>query len=246
MAVLRATLFYTGIILAMLIYAPLSLLILPLPYHLRYRIVTQWTHIALWWLRITCGLGFSVSGRENIPPGPAIIMCKHQSAWETMAVQLIFSAPLVFIMKRELLWIPLFGWGLASLRPVAIDRGSGLRAARQIVDQGLKRLRQGSWVVVFPEGTRIPPGETGRYLPGGGMLAEQAGCPVVPMAHNAGCYWPKSSFTKRPGTIRVVIGPPIETRGRSSREITEAAADWIEPVSRQLQAEASTASPATT
>lgn len=231
---MRGLLFYAGIILAMLVYAPLSLLILPLPYPRRYRIVSQWTRFALWWLRATCGLDFEVDGREHVPAGPAIILCKHQSAWETMAVQLIFDAPLVFILKRELLWIPLFGWGLATLRPIAIDRGGGLRAARQTVEQGLERLQNGSWVVVFPEGTRVPPGETGRYLPGAGMLAEAAGCPVVPVAHNAGYFWPKNSLAKKPGTIRVVIGPPIDPRGMSAKEITRAAADWIEPACRRL------------
>lgn len=235
-AVLRAALFYGGMTVATLIYAPLSLLILPLPYRWRYRIVTQWTHFTLWWLRLTCGVRFEVRGRENIPDQPAIVMCKHQSAWETMAVQLIFNAPLVFILKRELLWIPLFGWGLASLRPIAIDRGNGVRSARQIVEQGRERLRRGSWVVVFPEGTRIAPGDSGRYMPGGGMLAEQTGAPVVPVAHNAGCFWPKNSFAKRPGTIQVVIGPPIETRGKNAKQITREAADWIEDTSRQLLA----------
>lgn len=234
MANLRALLFYLGIIMAMLIYGPLSLLILPLPYPWRYRITTQWTHFALWWLRITCGIRFEVSGREHIPPGPAVVMCKHQSAWETMAVQLIFDAPLIFILKRELLWIPLLGWGLASLRPIAIDRKNSLRAVRQIVEQGQERLRRGSWVIVFPEGTRVMPGESGKYLPGGGMLAEAAGCPVVPMAHNAGKYWPKNSFVKRPGVIQVVIGPPIDPRGKSAKEITQTAAEWIEATSKQL------------
>ncbi len=234
MATLRAFLFYIGIILAMLIYAPLSLLILPLPYPRRYRIVTQWTHFALWWLKITCGITFEVSGRQNIPEGPAIIMCKHQSAWETMAVQLIFNAPLVFILKRELLWIPLFGWGLATLRPIAIDRKNGMRAVRQIVQQGKERLQRGSWVVVFPEGTRVKPGERGKYLPGGGMLAEASGYPVVPVAHNAGCFWPKNSFAKRPGVISVSIGPPIAPDGLSAKAITQTTADWIEQATREL------------
>jgi len=234
MATLRAFLFYIGIIMAMLIYAPLSLLILPLSYPRRYRIVTQWTHFALWWLKITCGITFEVSGRQNIPAGPAIIMCKHQSAWETMAVQLIFNAPLVFILKRELLWIPLFGWGLATLRPIAIDRNNGMRAVRQIVQQGKERLQHGSWVMVFPEGTRVKPGERGKYLPGGGMLAEASGCPVVPVAHNAGCFWPKNSFAKRPGIIRVAIGPPIDPDGFSAKAITQTTADWIEQATREL------------
>ena len=234
MATLRAFLFYIGIIMAMLIYAPLSLLILPLPYSRRYRIVTQWTHFALWWLKITCGITFEVSGRENIPEGPAIIMCKHQSAWETMAVQLIFNAPLVFIMKRELLWIPLFGWGLATLRPIAIDRKNGMRAVRQIMQQGKERLQHDSWVVVFPEGTRVKPGERRKYLPGGGMLAEASGYPVVPVAHNAGCFWPKNSFAKRPGVISVMIGPPIVPDGLSAQAITQNTADWIEQATREL------------
>lgn len=236
LAYLRALSFYTGITAAMLIYTPVSLLILPLPYRLRYRIVTQWTHFSLWWLKVTCAIDFAVSGREHIPDEAAIVMCKHQSAWETMAVQLIFNVPQVFILKRELLWIPLFGWGLASLRPIAIDRRNGFRASRQIVAQGKARLSDGTWVIVFPEGTRLPPGHSGRYLPGAGMLAEASGSPVVPMAHNAGYFWPKNGFTKRPGTIQVVIGPPIETRGRSAKAITKAAADWIETTSRALPA----------
>lgn len=236
LAAFRATLFYGGIIAAMLIYTPLSLIILPLPYRLRYRIVSQWTRFAMWWLKITCGLDFKVQGREHIPDRPAIVMCKHQSAWETMAIQLIIDAPQVFILKKELLWIPLFGWGLASLRPIAIDRRNGFRATRQIVEQGRNRLARGSWVIIFPEGTRTAPGESGKYLPGGGMLAEVADCPVVPIAHNAGLYWPKNSFTKQPGTIQVVIGPPIETDGKSAKQITQEAAAWIENQSRALVA----------
>ncbi len=236
LAAFRATLFYGGITAAMLIYTPLSLLILPLPYRLRYHIVTQWTHFSLWWLKVTCGLDFEVHGREHLPDRPAIVMCKHQSAWETMAIQLIIDAPQVFILKKELLWIPLFGWGLASLRPIAIDRRNGFRATRQIVEQGKNRLAHGSWVVVFPEGTRVAPGESGKYLPGGGMLAEAADRPVVPVAHNAGHYWPKNSFAKKPGTIQVVIGPPIETDGKTAKQITQEAAAWIESQSRALVA----------
>lgn len=231
----RAMLFYGGIIAAMLIYAPLSLIILPLTYRWRYRIVSQWTHFALWWLRITCGIRFEVSGRENIPEQPSIIMCKHQSAWETMAIQIIFDAPLVFILKKELLWLPLFGWGLASLRPIAIDRSNAFRSSRQIVEQGKDRLARGSWVVIFPEGTRVAPGETGKYLPGGGMLAEAAQCPVVPVAHNAGIYWPKTSFIKKPGTIQVSIGPAIDTKDKTAKMITKQAAQWIEAASSALE-----------
>lgn len=234
MARLRALLFYTGIVLALLVYTPLSLILLPLPYRVRYRIVTQWTHFALWWLKITCGISFEVKGSEHIPDTPSIVMCKHQSAWETMAVQLIFDTPQVFILKKELLWIPLFGWGLASLRPIGIDRKNAYRSTRQMVAQGRDRLSRGSWVIIFPEGTRVAPGETGKYMPGGGMLAETAQCPVVPVAHNAGIYWPKNSFIKKPGTIQVVIGAPIDTRDKTAKEITQAAAEWIETTSSRL------------
>lgn len=234
MAVLRALIYYLGITAAMLIFTPLSLLIYPFPYSFRYRIVSQWARFSLWWLRITCGIRFQVQGREHIPAEPAIIMCKHQSAWETMAVQVIFSTPLVFIMKRELLWIPLFGWGLATTRPIAIDRKNGFRASKQIVSQGSERLQSGCSVVVFPEGTRTAPGESRKYLPGGGMLAEATQRPVVPVAHNAGLCWPKNSFAKKPGTIQVIIGPPIQTRGKTAKEITQAAAEWIETTANTL------------
>lgn len=232
---LRSLLFYAGIAAATLIYAPISWLVYPLPYVPRYRIITQWTRFALWWLKITCNLTHTVTGSEHIPPGPAIILCKHQSAWETMAVQTIFP-PLVFVLKRELLRIPLFGWGLAALDPIAIDRGSGVKAARRIVEQGAERLGRGLSVVVFPEGTRTAPGQPGRYQPGGGMLAEKTGLPVVPVAHNAGRYWPRNSFTKRSGIIRVVIGPPIASAGKTAKQITEEAADWIEATAKELAA----------
>lgn len=231
---IRALLYYFGITAALLLFSPLSLLLYPLPYHWRYRITTRWTRFSLWWLRITCRLDFEVSGSENIPPGPAIVMCKHHTAWETMATQLIFDHPQTFVLKRELLWIPLFGWGLATLEPITINRHSRLSSARQIVKQGLERLRRGIWVIIFPEGSRVAPGQSTRYMPGGGMLAEQANCPVVPVAHNAGCFWPVKSFIKYPGTIRVVIGPPIDTQGKTAREITRAAADWIETNSLAL------------
>lgn len=234
MAWLRALLFYTGITVAALIFMPISLIILPLPYRWRYRIVTQWTHFSLWWLRLTCGISFEVTGREHLPPGPAIVMCKHQSAWETMAIQLIIDAPLAFILKRELLWLPLFGWGLASLKPIAIDRKNSFRSSRQIVEQGKNRLKLGSWVIIFPEGTRVAPGETSKYMPGGGMLAEAAQYPVIPIAHNAGCYWPKNSFLKKPGTIQVVIGPAIDPRGQNARTINQTAAAWIETATDKL------------
>jgi 1-acyl-sn-glycerol-3-phosphate acyltransferase len=173
------------------------------------------------------GIRCRVLGRENIPPGPCVILCKHQSAWETMALQEIFP-PQVWLIKRELLWIPFFGWGLAMLSPIAIDRGSGIRALRQLVTQGTDRLRRGFWVVVFPEGTRTAPGQRGRYQTGGALLATKAGVPVVPVALNAGEVWPRNAFVKHPGTVTVSIGPAIDTRDGAAGDITARAEEWIE------------------
>jgi 1-acyl-sn-glycerol-3-phosphate acyltransferase len=230
---LRAIIFYAGLLPHTVFFALLGIVTRPLPFFPRYRIVTRWTHITLWWLKLCCGLTYRIRGVENIPPGPAIILCKHQSAWETMALQLIFP-PQVWVMKRELLWIPFLGWGLASLEPIALNRQAGHKALRQLVAQGKERLARGIWVTLFPEGTRTAPGQRGRYNIGGGLLAAETGVPVVPVAHNAGVYWPRQSLRKRPGCIDLVIGPAIASQGRSAREIVGAAEEWIEATAQTL------------
>lgn len=227
MVLLRSLLFYAGLVLATLLFAPLSLILLAVPFPLRFRIMSQWSVFNLWWLGVTCGLRHEVTGLENIPDGPCIIMCKHQSAWETLALQLVFPAQ-VWVLKKELLWIPIYGWALATMEPIAIDRASGMRALRQIVDKGRPKLEKGLCVVIFPEGTRTPPGQRQKYQPGGGMLAAQTGYPVVPVAHNSGCFWPRQSLKKWPGTIRMVIGPPIDPKGKSAAQVTREVEDWIE------------------
>ncbi|MGE0384420.1 MAG: lysophospholipid acyltransferase family protein [Gammaproteobacteria bacterium] len=234
---LRALVYYTGAAIAAAVVCTLLLLTLPLPYRLRFRTGRLWTDFNLWMLRHVCGIRAEVRGREHIPAGPAIIMAKHQSAWETMALQQVFP-PQVWLLKRELLWIPLFGWGLWLLKSIAIDRSAGFRAMKALVRQGRDRLGRGIWVVVFPEGTRVAPDATRKYQPGGGLLAVDTGCPVVPVAHNAGLYWPRNSFAKRPGTIRMEIGPPIDPKGLSATEVTERARDWIEASTRRLVEEA--------
>lgn len=233
MLLLRSLLFYLGLGISTIIATPVCLLIYPLPFKLRFAIVTRWTVFNLWWLKVTCGLKHKVTGLENIPQGPAIIMCKHQSAWETLALQIIFPAQ-AWILKRELLWIPIYGWGLASMQPIAIDRGTAVRSFRQIVDQGRQRLARDIWVVIFPEGTRVAPGAKGEYLPGGGLLAEKTGCPIVPVAHNAGYFWPRNSIIKKPGTIDMVIGPVIPTQGRKAKEIMREVEVWIEDTVTRL------------
>lgn len=233
MLVLRSLLFSFGMGISTLVFAPLSLMTFPFPFAVRYRFISQWAHFNLWWLKKTCRLYYRVSGEEHIPASNAIILCKHQSAWETLALQQIFP-PQIWLLKRELLWVPFFGWGLAMLEPIAIDRKSGKKAMRQLLEQGTERLRAGRWVVIFPEGTRIAPGKKGRYAPGGAMLAEHSGYPVVPVAHNAGEFWPRRGFIKRPGVIQVVIGPVIESKGKSSAQIIAAAEEWIENTMREI------------
>ena len=207
----------------------------PFPFRVRYGFISQWARVTLWWLAVTCKVRFEVEGRDNIPSRTAIIFCKHQSTWETLALQRIFP-PQVWLMKRELLWIPFFGWGLAMLEPIAINRSQGTKAIRQLVEQGSARLRAGRWVVIFPEGTRVAPGQRGTYHKGGALLAEKSACPVVPVAHNAGEYWPRQGFIKKPGTIRVVIGPAITTTNRKATEINALAEQWIEDQMQNINA----------
>jgi 1-acyl-sn-glycerol-3-phosphate acyltransferase len=183
--------------------------------------------------RSILGIGWRVEGSENLPSRPAVILSKHQSAWETMAFQLIFP-PQVLVLKRELLWIPFFGWGLALMSPIPIDRRRGMAALRAIARRGRERLAQGFWVVVFPEGTRVAPGKTRDYQPGGAWLAAAAGAPVVPVAHNAGLLWPRYAFLKRAGTVTVRIGPPIDTANRDPKTINELAKTWIEEQQKAL------------
>jgi 1-acyl-sn-glycerol-3-phosphate acyltransferase len=232
--IVRSLLYALGQVLLSVPFSIAAILALPLPYRHRYALVSRWTHWNLWWLDKTCGLNHTVIGLENIPERPTIVFCKHESAWETLALQRYFK-PQVWVIKRELLWIPFFGWGLATLRPIAIDRKSSRAALDQILTQGRDRLRDGCWVVIFPEGTRVAPGERRRYRQGGAVLAENTGCPVLPIAHNAGDFWPRKSFIKRPGTIRLAIGPVIESTGRSAAEINRLAENWIESTVKEIR-----------
>jgi 1-acyl-sn-glycerol-3-phosphate acyltransferase len=222
-----SVLFYAGLLPATVLFATIGVLILPLDRHTRYFIVTRWSKFALWWLRICCGLTARINGTENIPPEPSVIFCKHQSAWETMALWFIFP-PHVQVVKRELLYVPFFGWGLASLNPIAIDRSAGSRALRQVLRIGTERLEQGWWVLLFPEGTRTRPGDRRECSPSAAALAIRAGCKLVPVAHNAGVYWSRNALNKFSGEIELTIGPPIDSAGRSAVELTTEAQAWIE------------------
>ena len=195
-----------------------------------------YARVMLAWIELSLRIRCDVEGWENVPKGPAVIMAKHQSAWETIFMEARFP-PQCWIVKRELLWLPFVGWGLIAIRCIAIDRSSGQSAREQIVAQGAERLAQGIWVSIFPEGTRVAPGKRGRYGIGGALLATRTGAPILPMAHNAGEFWARYAFTKRPGVVRVVIGKPIETAGRDAISVNAEVESWIEGQMRRISPE---------
>ena len=227
MILLRSSLFLLALVLFTLPYGLLALATFPLPRMLRYRIISGWARAVVALARALCGIRYRVEGLDRLPAAPSVILSKHQSAWETVAFQRLFP-PHVHVLKRELLWIPFFGWGLALMSPIAIDRSRGAAALKAIARKGRERIAQGFWVIVFPEGTRVAPGKRRRYQPGGAWLAAKAGVLVVPVAHNAGLVWPRNAFIKRPGLVTVRIGPPIETANREPGAINAEAEAWIE------------------
>lgn len=227
MLLLRSSLFLLGQVITAPIFTLVALLSLPLPPVTRNVLISGWARSMIWWLRITCNIRHEIQGLENIPTTPSIILAKHQSAWETLAFQAIFPTQ-VYVLKRELLWIPIFGWGLAMSSPIAIDRSAGREALKKLVAQGKARLEKGLWVVIFPEGTRKAPGERGKYHIGGAWLATHTETQVVPVAHNAGKFWAKNSFIKKPGVIQVRIGKPVQTVNVKTDALNSQVEDWIE------------------
>src|SRR5437868_13127676 len=233
MNALRSALFALVLVVLTPPYALLALATFPFPRMVRYRVISGWSRLVILLARAITGIRWHVEGSENLPRGPSVILSKHQSAWETMAFQLIFP-PQVHVLKRELLWIPFFGWGLALMSPIAIDRTRGVAALRNIARRGRDRLQQGFWVVVFPEGTRVAPGERRSYQLGGAWLAAASGAPIVPVAHNAGLLWPRHAFLKRSGTVIVRIGPPIDGAGHDPKALHDMAEAWIEEQQKAL------------
>lgn len=206
-----------------------------LPVRYLFGYARGWARLQLWMLRYLCGLTYTVEGAEHIPAGCHVSLWKHSSAWETIAQMVVFP-PQAWVIKREILWIPFAGWATRLLHPIAINRSSGGTAVNQVVNQGRQRLASGLWVLVFPEGTRVPVGTTRRYGISGALLAAQAGCLIVPVAHDAGLYWGRRALFKRPGNVRVVIGRPIQAQGRDPREINDEARDWIDATVAKLGA----------
>jgi 1-acyl-sn-glycerol-3-phosphate acyltransferase len=205
-----------------------------LPFRLRFALARFWGAVLLRVLKWTCRLDYRVEGWENLPPGNHVALWKHSSSWETIAMAVILPRQ-VWVLKRELTWIPFVGWGIRQLHAIAIDRKSGGSAVAQIIEQGRARLAEGAWVIIFPEGTRMPPGQTRRYGGSGALLAREAGKMIVPVAHNSGDYWPRRGLVKRAGTIRVAIGPPICAAQCEPREVNETAQTWIEDKIRSWQ-----------
>ncbi|MBL8522842.1 MAG: 1-acyl-sn-glycerol-3-phosphate acyltransferase [Betaproteobacteria bacterium] len=192
-----------------------------------YDTARGWGVVTLWLAKHVCGIDYVVNGRENIPDHPCVSMAKHQSAWETVFI-LINLPRAVWIIKKELVWLPIIGWVLYALKSIAIDRKSGKRAVDQIEEQGRNRIAQGLWISIFPEGTRVAPGKRGRYGIGGALLAARTGTPVLPLAHNAGECWRRNAFLKYPGKVTVSIGPVIQTAGREPGDVIADVENWIE------------------
>lgn len=223
----RSSLYWCFMAITAVVIGSLTVLTFPLPIERRYRFARSWAMINLWALKHICKLDYRVSGREHIPDEGVVVLCKHQSTWETLMLQAVLPS-VRWVLKRELLRIPFFGWGLAMLGPIAIDRAAGRRAVAQMSQQGGPILDAGNFVIVFPEGTRARPGQEKKYKLGGAILAVETGHAVLPIAHNAGEFWPRHSFIKWPGVIEVRIGPTIDTHGKKPEQVTSAAHDWIE------------------
>jgi 1-acyl-sn-glycerol-3-phosphate acyltransferase len=233
MNLLRSTLFAIIQVFLTILFSLLALMMFPLRPYARYRIIFLWNHIVVRLARVICGIRYEIKGLENMPDHPVIVMSKHQSAWETIALPTLFP-PMSIVIKKELLMIPFFGWGMRMASPIAIDRKAGKEALKQIVAQGKARIAEGFWVLIFPEGTRVKAGEVGRYGIGGAWLATHTKTPVLPVAHNAGEVWPKNSFLKRPGTVTVSIGPVISSEGKKADVLNEEVKNWIETEMKQL------------
>ncbi len=233
---IRSLLFWIGFIVNTVIFGTSVVILFFTPSSFRLKIARVWSHVNNFLLKVFCGIDFTVQGKENLDVDTAIILSKHQSTWETLALH-SFTPYVHWVFKRELMYIPVFGWALALTDPIAINRGTGRVAIKQLITEGTRKLKEGKWMVLFPEGTRTAPGKSHKYKIGGALLAEKSGYPVIPIAHNAGEFWPRHSFIKWPGTISVVIGPAIETKGRLAEDINAEVFNWIETTMQDISDE---------
>lgn len=236
----RSALFVVLMTVTVIPYGVFVSLLAPLPFDWRYRITIAWPRFVIWLARVLCGVRHEVRGAEvmrrlDAENARVIIASKHQSIWETFALlDLTAGRKVCYVFKRALLWLPFFGWGIGLLRMIHIDRSRGPKAFAQVVEQGERRLAEGRWIIMFPEGTRTPVGSLARYKSGAARLAVRTGAMVVPVAHNSGEHWPRKSFLLRPGTIHVSIGPPIDSRTLTAEQLNLALQTWIETEMRTL------------
>lgn len=226
-------LYYLGLVPLTMLAGIVALVILPCPMRFRARVLSTWNLAAIAWLRVCCGVRYRVHGLDRLPATPAIVLCKHQSAWETIALPMLLP-PQSWVLKRELLWIPFMGWALAIAGAIPIDRAQGTGALRKVMREGQLRLQRGLWVIIFPEGTRVAPGQRGHYARSGAMLALRENRPIVPIAHDAGLFWPRGGLRKHRGRIDLLIGDPIYPKGQSSAELTAQCEAWIESQTEAL------------
>ena len=240
---LRSLVFTLLMTVATVVWSIACVFFAPFPYAKRYYLTSRWNVFVIWTAKVICGIRYEVRGMENLPDAPVILLSKHQSAWETIFYLTIMPRPLVFVFKKELTYIPFFGWGIALLRMIPIDRDKGRDAFAQVVVHGRKRLADGQWVIMFPEGTRIAVGQKGKYKLGGSRLAVETNTVVVPIAVNAGECWPKKSFIKTPGIITVSIGQPIAPAGLTPAELNQKVENWIEFEMRVISPAIYSASP---
>lgn len=230
----RSLIFFIFSTIAICTYSMVVAFTFWLPLSVRHSEIRVFLRFYFYMLKLICRINYQIEGLEHIKGmNSGIVLSKHQSMWETFFLPLIFHNPAV-ISKRELLWIPFFGWGFAATGPITINRSSRSSAMQQIIKKGKQYLDSGRWVLVFPEGTRVPYGKVGQYKLGGARLAAATGYPVVPVAHNAGRFWPKRSFIKYPGTIRVIIGPPIDSSNKTPEEVLTHAKTWIEETMKKI------------
>jgi 1-acyl-sn-glycerol-3-phosphate acyltransferase len=234
MAVLRSVLFTVIMFLSVPPYTLLIIASRIFGEKIAYTVMVGWVRFIVWLCKVLCGLDYRVEGKENIPDECGVVMIKHSSAYETFIQFLMFPRQ-SWVLKRELMWAPFFGWALACVKPIAINRNAGRSAVEQVVKQGTALLNDGLWIMIFPEGTRMPVGQTRRYGISGALLADKSKRLLIPVAHNAGYYWPRRSWKKRPGTVRFCIGPPIDPQGRELREVNAEIQDWIEKKLVELQ-----------
>jgi len=225
MILFRSLLYFVGSIISLILITFIGFLLVFSSYPTRQKFLSQWAIFCIWWLKVTVNIKTKVIGQENIIKSSSIIVSNHQSTWETLAFQTIFPAH-TWVLKRELLWLPVFGWSLALLKPIIINRGDKLNAIKKVINQGADRLNKGISVVIYPEGTRQPYGELGAYQNGGSAIAKKTGHSITPVYHNAGRLWPKGSFLKKPGVITVVIGEAIPNSNLKTSEVTNQIRKW--------------------